>query len=70
VSVLEQLTVPGISELPQCRCGKLMRVANTNPLPERIDTHVRLYDCPACHHEMRLTVWGADMLSWGASVCG
>jgi hypothetical protein len=24
------------------------------------DTHIRVYDCPACYHEMRLTVWGAN----------
>jgi hypothetical protein len=63
MSALERLTVPGIAELPECRCGKVMRIANTNPLPESTDTHIRFYDCAACYHEMRLTVWGADTLS-------
>jgi hypothetical protein len=26
-------------------------------------THVRIYECRACHHEMRLTVWGKDDLT-------
>jgi hypothetical protein len=26
-------------------------------------THVRVYECHACHHEMRLTVWGAEDLT-------
>jgi hypothetical protein len=51
------------TELPECRCGKKMRTATADPLLGRRETHIRIYDCPACHHEMRLTVWGADALS-------
>jgi hypothetical protein len=32
-------------------------------LPERSDTHIRIYNCLTCQHEMRLTVWGTDVLS-------
>jgi hypothetical protein len=40
-----------------------MHTASINPLPERTDTHIRVYDCSACHHEMRLTVWGVDAVT-------
>jgi hypothetical protein len=60
MSAFERLLVPGFTEFPDCRCGKEMRIASIDPLPERRDTHIRVYDCPACHHEMRLTVWGSD----------
>jgi hypothetical protein len=62
-SALERSMVSGFSELPACRCGKEMRIANINPLPESTDTHIRIYDCPACDHQLRLTVWGSDALS-------
>jgi hypothetical protein len=32
-------------------------------LPGGNHTHVRIYECPACRHEMRLTVWGTDDLT-------
>ena len=38
-----------------------MRATNSDMLQERNDTHIRAYNCPECHHEMRLTVWGTDM---------
>jgi hypothetical protein len=56
----ERLLVPGCTELPQCRCGKEMQITRTQRLSEKSDTHIRVYTCTACHHEMRLTVWGAD----------
>jgi hypothetical protein len=60
MSDFERLLVPGCTELPACRCGTEMDVARTYSLAGKIDTHIRVYDCPACHHEMHLTVWGAD----------
>ena len=57
MSIFERLLVPGCTELPECRCGKEMHVASIDPLPQQSDAHIRVYDCPACHHEMRLTVW-------------
>jgi hypothetical protein len=60
MSDFERLLVPGCAELPTCRCGTEMDVARTYALAGKIDTHIRVYDCPARHHEMRLTVWGAD----------
>jgi hypothetical protein len=63
MSLLERFDVPGFTELPKCRCGGEMHIASVDPLPERNDTYVRVYDCPACQHEMWLTVWGTDALN-------
>ena len=34
-------------------------------LRERGDTQIRVYICPACHHEMWLTVWDPDTVTQG-----
>ena len=34
---------------------------------ERRDTHIRVYDCLASHHEMRVPVWGADAVTRAVS---
>ncbi len=60
---LERPSVSGSTELPECQCGRKMRIASIEPQLEGSDTHVRIYDCRACHREMRLTVWGTDVLS-------
>jgi DNA-directed RNA polymerase subunit RPC12/RpoP len=49
-------------KLPQCRCGKEMRIVNADLLADETKTHVREYHCPDCRHEMRLTVWGTEIL--------
>jgi len=36
-----------------------MEVARIELLPEGSDADVRVYQCAACRHEMRLTVWAA-----------
>jgi DNA-directed RNA polymerase subunit RPC12/RpoP len=56
----ERLLVPGCTELPECRCGKEMRIAGIERLSEKSDANIRVYRCPACNHEMRLTVWVTD----------
>jgi hypothetical protein len=61
MSAFERLLVPGCTELPACRCGKEMQIASLNQLSERSDAHIRVYSCPACHNEMRLTVWATDI---------
>ena len=43
---LERLLVPGSTELPACRCGEEMHIDHTDPLPERADTHIRVYSVP------------------------
>jgi hypothetical protein len=62
MSAFECFLVSGVTQLPECACGKEMRAAGVDSMP-RSDSHIRVYDCPACHHEMRLTVWGTDALS-------
>ena len=60
MSAFERLLVAGCTELPECRCGKEMQIAGVDRIQERSDVHIRVYNCPSCHHEMRLTVWGND----------
>jgi DNA-directed RNA polymerase subunit RPC12/RpoP len=60
MSVFERLLVPGCTELPACRCGQEMDIASIERLPEGSDAAVRVYRCPTCSHEMRLTVWATD----------
>jgi hypothetical protein len=40
-----------------------MHVVQTCPIPDVTKTHIRVYACPACGHELRLTVWGAEQAS-------
>ena len=51
---LENLLAPGSTELPDCRCGKEMRIFKVEP---RGETEVRIFRCDACHHEFHLMVW-------------
>ena len=60
MSAFERRLVPGCTELPACRCGQKMQIASLDQLPGRSDAYVRVYNCPACHHERRLTVWATD----------
>jgi hypothetical protein len=46
---------------PECRCGKTMRLAEPGALPLSHETHVNVYVCRTCGHEMRVTVWGTDV---------
>jgi hypothetical protein len=38
-----------------------MRLAAPRAMPQRQETHVKVYHCAGCDHEMRVTVWGADV---------
>ena len=60
MSSIERLLVPGSTELPRCHCGDEMRIVSVDPIPERGDAHIRIYKCPSCTREMRLTVWASD----------
>jgi hypothetical protein len=57
MSDFERLLVPSSTETPTCRCGDVMGDASIERLPEGGDVAVRIYQCVACRHEMRLTVW-------------
>jgi hypothetical protein len=63
MSSLERLLAPGCTEGPECRCGEEMRVAGVDELANRTDAQIRIYKCPSCQHEMRLTVWASDLLT-------
>jgi hypothetical protein len=43
-----------------CRCGKQMNLAAPSLAPERDGTHINVFQCAACGHEMRVTVWGEE----------
>jgi len=58
-----QLLEPGNAELPDCICGKQIKVFSVPPASERRDSYVRVYKCPSCQHEMRVTVWSDDALA-------
>lgn len=60
MSDLERLLVPGCIDMPTCRCGQEMHIDRADPVFGQADTHIRVYKCLACGHELRLTVWGAD----------
>jgi hypothetical protein len=60
MSSLERLLGPNCTEGPECRCGEEMKAAGVNELPNQTDAQIRIYKCPACQHEMRLTVWADD----------
>jgi hypothetical protein len=62
MSTFERLLVPGSTEMPDCRCGKEMHIASVIASLEK-GAEIRVYQCRACQHEMRLTVWMADEIS-------
>jgi DNA-directed RNA polymerase subunit RPC12/RpoP len=59
MSKFERLLEAGSTELPDCRCG-----AEMNPLAIVVsdgDTEIRIFRCPNCSHELRLTAWRTDL---------
>lgn len=59
---IERLLEPENKDLPDCRCGKQMKVFSATPTPDIRDSYIRVYKCPACQHEIRLTVWTQNTL--------
>jgi len=55
--MLERLLEPGSTEKPSCICNSEMRLARTEAADR--DTEIRIFQCPACDHELRLTVWNS-----------
>jgi hypothetical protein len=60
MSAIERLLVPASTELPGCDCGDEMLIASQGPIPENGDAFIRVYKCPSCTREMRLTVWASE----------
>jgi hypothetical protein len=56
MSKFERLLVAGSTELPDCRCATEMRLTAIVPVPGG-DTEIRIFRCPDCSHELRLTAW-------------
>jgi hypothetical protein len=57
MSDFERFLVPDCTDLPECRCGKEMHFAHIVFVPNVTETHIRVYACAECDHQMRLTVW-------------
>jgi hypothetical protein len=55
--MLERLLEPGSTDVPTCLCGGEMLHARTETADR--DTEIRIFGCPKCQHELRLTVWTA-----------
>jgi hypothetical protein len=60
MSKLERLLEAGSTELPDCRCRAEMRLIDTVP-GQSGGSEVRVFRCPDCNHELRLTVWRNDV---------
>ena len=61
MSKLERLIIGCVDEMPDCQCGKEMRLNGTVKRPR--DTEMRIYECVACGRELRLTVWSDTEVS-------
>jgi hypothetical protein len=60
MSKFERLLVAGSTELPDCRCAAEMHLTAIVPVPGG-DTEIRIFRCPGCSHELRLTAWRNDV---------
>ena len=56
MSKFERLLEAGSTELPDCRCSAEMRLTGIVPVPDG-DSEIRIFRCPDCSHELRLTAW-------------
>jgi hypothetical protein len=60
MSKFERVLAAGSTELPDCRCGVEMRLISIVPVPSG-GSEIRVFRCPDCNHELRLTVWHNDV---------
>ena len=60
MSKFERLLEAGSTELPDCRCTAEMNLTAIVPGPGG-DTEIRIFRCPHCSHELRLTAWHNDV---------
>ena len=56
MSKFERLLEAGSTELPDCRCGAEMKLTAIVPVAGG-DAEIRIFQCPDCSHELRLTAW-------------
>jgi len=59
MSKLERLLEAGSTELRDCRCAAEMNLIAIVPKAGG-DTEIRIFRCPQCGHELRLTAWHND----------
>ena len=55
MSKLERVIAAGSVEMPDCRCGTEMKLVRS--CDHSLETETRVYQCPACGHELRLMAW-------------
>jgi hypothetical protein len=60
MSKFERLLEAGSTELPDCRCAAEMKLTAVVPMAGG-DTEIRIFRCPDCSHELRLTAWRYDV---------
>jgi hypothetical protein len=60
MSKFERLLQADSTELPDCRCGAEMDLTAIVPVADG-DTEIRIFRCPECSHELRLTAWRKDV---------
>ena len=60
MSKFERLLEAGSTELPDCRCTAEMHPIAIVPVPGGI-SEIRIFRCPKCRHELRLTAWRGDV---------
>jgi hypothetical protein len=60
MSKFERVLAVGSTELPDCRCSVEMHLISIMPVPDG-GSEIRLFRCPDCNHELRLTVWHNDV---------
>ena len=58
MSKFERLLEAGSTELPDCRCTAEMSLMTI--VPAGVDTEIRVFRCPHCRSELRLTAWRND----------
>jgi hypothetical protein len=59
MSKFERLLVAGSTELPDCRCTAEMNLMAIVPVAGG-DSEIRIFQCPHCRSELRLTAWRND----------
>jgi hypothetical protein len=56
MSKFERLLEAGSTELPDCRCAAETKLMAVVPVAGD-NTEIRIFRCPDCSHELRLTAW-------------
>ena len=59
MSKFERLLEAGSTELPDCRCAAEMNLMAIVPVAGG-DSEIRIFRCPHCRSELRLTAWRND----------